>query len=100
MNLTNVLFQSTLVEKSNIELSSDLTAEEKEEGISALSLDGCVIEELGLDFTLPGHAHVELRKDGRDIPVTIHNLAQYCKVSSSVGFCQEDFPWKNKSLVS
>lgn len=73
-------FQSTLVEKSNIELSSDLTAEEKEEGISALSLDGCVIEELGLDFTLPGHAHVELRKDGRDIPVTIHNLAQYCKL--------------------
>lgn len=32
---------------------------------------------MGLDFVLPGHANIELRRGGRDIPVTIHNLHQY-----------------------
>lgn len=32
---------------------------------------------MGLNFTLPGHANIELRRDGRDISVTIHNLHQY-----------------------
>ncbi|KAI5715749.1 hypothetical protein M8J77_021829 [Diaphorina citri] len=73
-------FQPILVTKANIEADSNLTPTEKEEAISVLGLDGCSIEDLGLDFTLPGHAGVELRKDGRDIPVTIHNLAQYCKL--------------------
>lgn len=40
-------------------------------------MDGCPIADLGLDFVLPGHANIELRRGGRDIPVTIHNLHQY-----------------------
>lgn len=32
---------------------------------------------MGLYFTLPGHANIELRRNGRDTPVTIHNLHQY-----------------------
>lgn len=40
-------------------------------------MDGCPITDLGLDFVLPGHANIELRRGGRDIPVTIHNLHQY-----------------------
>lgn len=42
-----------------------------------MDLDGCTIEELGLDFVLPGYPNIELRRGGRDIPVTIHNLHQY-----------------------
>jgi E3 ubiquitin-protein ligase TRIP12 len=45
--------------------------------IEALDLDGCPIADLGLDFVLPGYPNVELRRGGRDIPVTIHNLHQY-----------------------
>lgn len=39
--------------------------------------DGCPIADLGLYFTLPGHANIELRRGGRDLAVTIHNLHQY-----------------------
>lgn len=45
--------------------------------IEALDLDGCPIADLGLDFVLPGYPNVELRRGGRDIPVTIQNLHQY-----------------------
>jgi E3 ubiquitin-protein ligase TRIP12 len=30
-----------------------------------------------LDFVLPGYPNIELRRGGRDLPVTIHNLHQY-----------------------
>lgn len=39
--------------------------------------DGCPIADLGLNFTLPGHANIELRRGSRDTAVTIHNLHQY-----------------------
>lgn len=45
--------------------------------IEALDLDGCPIADLGLDFVLPGHPNIELRRGGRDTAVTIHNLHQY-----------------------
>ena len=45
--------------------------------IENLDLDGCPIADLGLDFILPGHSNIELRRGGRDMPVTIHNLHQY-----------------------
>ncbi|XP_058455043.1 E3 ubiquitin-protein ligase TRIP12 [Malaya genurostris] len=60
-------------------VQTDLTldAMEKTEKIEALDLDGCPIADLGLDFVLPGHPNIELRRGGRDMPVTIHNLHQY-----------------------
>lgn len=45
-------------------------------------MDGCPIADLGLDFVLPGHANIELRRGGRDISVTIHNLHQYIALVS------------------
>lgn len=50
--------------------------------INQLTLDGCPIEDLSLDFTLPGYPHIELRKGGKNIPVTILNLESYCRVST------------------
>jgi len=50
------------------------------ETLEALTLDGCRIDNLGLDFTLPGHPTIELRKGGRDTTVTIYNLEEYIKV--------------------
>jgi E3 ubiquitin-protein ligase TRIP12 len=45
---------------------------------AALTLDGCTIDSLCLDFTLPGHPEVELKPGGKEIPVTMHNLHEYC----------------------
>jgi len=48
--------------------------------LESLTLDGCQIDNLGLDFTLPGHPSIDLKKGGRDIAVTIHNLEEYIKL--------------------
>lgn len=49
--------------------------------ISKITLDGCPIEDLGLNFTLPGHPTIELRKSGQNIDVTIDNLEKYIQVN-------------------
>lgn len=50
--------------------------------MEGLTLDGCSIEDLSLDFTLPGYGNIELRKGGRDTVVDIHNLEEYLKLVS------------------
>ena len=45
-------------------------------------MDGCPVEDLGLDFTLPGYPNIELMKGGKDVIVTLDNLAQYVKLVS------------------
>ena len=42
-----------------------------------LTLDGCSIEDLGLDFTLPGYPSIEMKKGGKDVNVTLENMDQY-----------------------
>ena len=61
-------------------LEARLEGSELEAAMESVTLDGCRIDNLGLDFTLPGHPSIELRKGGKDIPVTIHNLEDYIKV--------------------
>ena len=53
-------------------------------------MDGSSVEDLDLDFTLPGYPHIELKKGGKDIAVTIHNLEEYLKVRSNLRKCQAD----------
>ena len=48
--------------------------------LSTLTLEGVPIEDLGLDFVLPGTCH-ELKKNGKDTPVIIENLDEYLQVS-------------------
>ncbi|XP_050067815.1 E3 ubiquitin-protein ligase TRIP12 [Anopheles maculipalpis] len=76
--------QSTLLrlneivkQRDHIQADPNLNAMEKTEKIEALDLDGCPISDLGLDFVLPGHPNIELRRGGRDMAVTINNLHQY-----------------------
>lgn len=47
---------------------------------AGLLLDGCSIDDLSLVFTLPGFPHIELRKSGKDLSVTLENLEQYVDV--------------------
>jgi len=44
-----------------------------------LEYDGCTIEDLGLDFVVPGY-NVELIKNGKYTQLTIHNLHVYVRV--------------------
>ena len=44
---------------------------------SQLLLNGTPIEDLALDFTLPGYPNFELRKGGKDVNVTLDNVQQY-----------------------
>lgn len=45
--------------------------------LSALTLDGADVADLGLDFTLPGQPEVELVPDGASIDVTLENVGEY-----------------------
>ncbi|KAK4005152.1 hypothetical protein OUZ56_006875 [Daphnia magna] len=69
-------------EKKRIDQDSTLTPAQRQAAIQALNLDGCPVVDLGLDFTLPGSSTIELRKGGKDQPVTINNLEQYLKLLS------------------
>lgn len=44
-----------------------------------LEFDGCLVEDLGIDFVIPGH-NVDLMKNGKSTHVTIHNLHLYVKL--------------------
>lgn len=60
------------------------TKESLQYALEALTMNGCSVEDLGLDFTLPGFPNIELKKGGKDIPVTIHNLEEYLRVCNCV----------------
>ncbi|BAE57071.1 unnamed protein product [Aspergillus oryzae RIB40] len=42
-----------------------------------VEVDGVKVEDLSLDFTLPGYPSIELIKDGSNVPVTIENVDLY-----------------------
>lgn len=53
---------------------------ELQSGMSNITLDGCSVEDLSLNFTLPGFPNIDLKKGGSDIAVTIHNLDHYLQL--------------------
>ena len=53
--------------KRKLEEDPKLTPGERQERIKNLTMDGCPIEDLGLDFTLPGYPNIELRKGGKQL---------------------------------
>ena len=74
-----IILESFLIHFS---LTRALSAAEKQDQISQLTMDGCPVEDLGLDFTLPGYPNIELRKGGRDTSVSLDNLASYVSLVS------------------
>lgn len=55
-----------------------------QQALESLNMNGCSVEDLGLDFTLPGFPNIELKKGGKDVPVTIYNLEEYLRVRHTV----------------
>jgi len=65
-------------------LSAGGKAADIESAIAALTMDGCPVSDLGLDFTLPGQPEVELLPSGADRTVTIDNVGEYVQRVLSV----------------
>jgi len=62
------------------------TAESRQLMLDCLTVDGCPIDELELDFVLPGYPDIELKKGGKNIAVTLNNLEEYVQVHSTLSF--------------
>ena len=51
--------------KRRLDEDTKITPSERQAKLKDLTMDGCPVEDLGLDFTLPGYPNIELRKGGR-----------------------------------
>ncbi|GFY77812.1 e3 ubiquitin-protein ligase TRIP12 [Trichonephila inaurata madagascariensis] len=72
--------EKIIIEKKKLENDSSMNATEMNRSLESITLDGCSIKDLSLDFTLPGYSRIELKKGGKDISVNIHNLEDYLKL--------------------
>ncbi|XP_046854007.1 E3 ubiquitin-protein ligase TRIP12-like isoform X2 [Xenia sp. Carnegie-2017] len=65
--------------RKRLEADTSHTPDSLKLAVESLTMDGLPIEDLELDFRLPGTT-IDLKKGGKDIPVTIHNLEEYIKL--------------------
>ncbi|KAL1966277.1 hypothetical protein VTN77DRAFT_4630 [Rasamsonia byssochlamydoides] len=63
--------------KKKITEDVSLSADKKSRAIQKIEIDGVRVEDLGLDFTLPGYPSIELIPNGSNIAVTIDNVDVY-----------------------
>lgn len=63
--------------KKAVENDVSLATAEKAQALQNVEVDGAKVEDLGLDFTLPGYPNIDLIKDGSDTAVTIENVDLY-----------------------
>lgn len=77
------LAQSLQVLKNYINAKKDIngneqrTLQQKRHDISKIEVSGARVEDLSLDFTLPGYPEIELVPNGCNISVTIQNVDDY-----------------------
>lgn len=63
--------------KKEIEKKSHLSTAQKTHAARKFMINGARIEDLGIDFTLPGYPAIELITDGANTSVTHENVASY-----------------------
>ena len=63
--------------KRSIDNDAALSAEQKKDAYKHIDIKGAAVEDLGLDFTLPGYPSIELESNGAQTDVTIENLERY-----------------------
>ncbi|KAJ5665792.1 uncharacterized protein N7477_008240 [Penicillium maclennaniae] len=72
-----VMLKRFVKAKQSIEEDKTISAHEKSRAIQNIIVDGARVEDLSLDFTLPGYPAIELIPDGANVPLTIDNVDQY-----------------------
>ncbi|KAG8844977.1 Ubiquitin fusion degradation protein 4 [Serendipita sp. 411] len=63
--------------KTVVQEDPSLTTEEKKDRISRLQVNGVTLDDMCLDFTVPGYDDLELKQSGKDISVTAQNVEEY-----------------------
>ena len=63
--------------KKQVDEDTTLTAIKRTEALHNIIIQDCRVEDLALDFTLPGYSGIELIANGGDTPVTIENVDIY-----------------------
>ncbi|KAG8532811.1 uncharacterized protein KY384_002689 [Bacidia gigantensis] len=63
--------------KKQIDSNPRLTATQKNRESHRVTINDASIEDLSLDFTLPGYPNIDLVENGSSTPVTIDNVAMY-----------------------
>lgn len=72
--------EDVLHQKQRILTDKSHTDESRQLALESLTMDGCSIEDLDINFTLPGYSNIELKKGGQDITVTLDNLEEYLQL--------------------
>ncbi|KAK9324323.1 hypothetical protein V1517DRAFT_256294 [Lipomyces orientalis] len=73
------LLQKFSAEKHKILADTTLSDDEKNARLEDVEIDSVKVDDLTLDFTLPGQPEFELSEGSANVPVTIHNVDQYVK---------------------
>ncbi|CAG8153318.1 unnamed protein product [Penicillium nalgiovense] len=63
--------------KNAVETNKSLSPAHKIEAVQNITVHGAHVDDLGLDFTLPGYPAIELIPGGADVPLTIENVDIY-----------------------
>jgi len=71
------LIKRFALDKKAIDENGSLGAAKKVAAAEAIEVAGVHIDDLGLDFTLPGYSSIDLIPNGSQIPVTIDNVELY-----------------------
>jgi E3 ubiquitin-protein ligase TRIP12 len=64
-------------EKNAVEQDDRLTPNQKAEALQDITVQDVKVDDLGLDFTLPGYPSIELIPGGSNVPLTIENVDTY-----------------------
>ncbi|KAF9890217.1 Ubiquitin fusion degradation protein 4 [Aspergillus nanangensis] len=72
-----LLLKRFAIAKKAIEDDERLSHTQKQQKLQGVEVDGVTVEDLGLDFTLPGYPNIDLIKNGSSEPVTIENVDMY-----------------------
>jgi E3 ubiquitin-protein ligase TRIP12 len=78
------MLQSYIKQKREIYADSSKSSAEKATTTQNIEVDGAKLEDLCLDFTLPGDESYELKAGGSDIPVTINNIEEYIELLQDI----------------
>lgn len=71
------LLKKFAAQKKRIDEDGGLSAAQKVTAIQAVEVDGARVDDLGLDFTLPGYPDIQLIPNGSNVAVTIDNVSSY-----------------------
>lgn len=72
-----VMLKEFVNAKNAVEADKSLSPASQSEAVQNITVHGASVDDLGLDFTLPGYPAIELIPGGTNVPLTIENVDIY-----------------------